>query len=325
LHAQLAELERFGIADGFELVDAGGLDDHVRVQGGQAALYSPHAAALHPGKLVRQLARAVERLGGRIAEGTAVTTVRERTARSRGSGAALVTSRGEVRAGTVVLAGEAYLTLLRPLHRALIPVWSQIVLSEPLPDTAWSEIGWQGHELIGSPRLTVVYLSRTDNGRILFGGRGAPYRYGSVIRESFGQHAVTSQRLRDTACEWFPTLRDVGFSHAWGGPLGMPRDWHPTISHDPARGIASARGYVGHGVATSNLAGRTLAELILERPSPRTELPLVGHRSRDWEPEPLRWLGVRFAQAALERADRRAARSGTPPSGRTLGERLARH
>jgi glycine/D-amino acid oxidase-like deaminating enzyme len=105
----------------------------------------------------------------------------------------------------------------------------------------------------------------------------------------------------------------------------MPRDWHPTISHDPARGIASARGYVGHGVATSNLAGRTLAELILERPSPRTELPLVGHRSRDWEPEPLRWLGVRFAQAALERVDRRASRSGTPPSGRTLGERLARH
>ena len=105
----------------------------------------------------------------------------------------------------------------------------------------------------------------------------------------------------------------------------MPRDWHPTIHYDAATGIASARGYVGHGVSTSNLAGRTLADLILERETPRTQLPLVGHRSPDWEPEPLRWLGVRFTQAALTRIDRRAERTGKPPTGRSIAERLARH
>ena len=109
--------------------------------------------------------------------------------------------------------------------------------------------------------------------------------------------------LRDLAREWFPILREVGFSHAWGGPLGMPRDWHPTITFDQRSGVAMARGYVGHGVATSNLAGRTLAELILGQPSERTDLPLVGHRSRDWEPEPLRWLGVRYTQRAIARID----------------------
>jgi glycine/D-amino acid oxidase-like deaminating enzyme len=206
-----------------------------------------------------------------------------------------------------------------------VPVWSQIVLSEPLPDAAWDEIGWRDHELIASPRLTVIYLSRTADGRILFGGRGAPYHYGSVIRDEFGRHEPTFEMLRGMATEWFPQLAGVGFSHAWGGPLGMPRDWHPTITHDPSRGIAGAWGYVGHGVATSNLAGRTLAELILERPSPRTELPLVGHRSRSWEPEPLRWLGIRFTQAAIERVDRKAERTGRAPSGRSLAERIARH
>lgn len=105
----------------------------------------------------------------------------------------------------------------------------------------------------------------------------------------------------------------------------MPRDWHPTIAYDERSGIATARGYVGHGVAPSNLAGRTLAELITGERSERTELPLVGHRSPNWEPEPLRWLGVRFAQAALERVDRTAERTGRPPSGRSIGEWLARH
>jgi glycine/D-amino acid oxidase-like deaminating enzyme len=131
--------------------------------------------------------------------------------------------------------------------------------------------------------------------------------------------------LRDHARQWFPQLRDAKFTHAWGGPLGMPRDWHPTIAFDPRTRVASARGYVGHGVSTANLAGRTLAELITGQETSRTELPLVNHRSRSWEPEPFRWLGVRFVQGALGRVDRLAERSGQPPRGRSLEEWLARH
>jgi glycine/D-amino acid oxidase-like deaminating enzyme len=325
LEAALRELERFDLAEGTELLDANRLAGHVLVSGGAAGLFTPEAAALQPAKLVRGLARVVERLGATIFEGTEVTGFRGRRGPGPEGGPALETDRGEVRARAVVLAGEAYLTRLRSLHRSLIPMWSQIVLSEPLPADAWEEIGWAGHELLGSPRLTVVYLSRTADGRILFGGRGAPYRFGSKVRDEYGQHAPTHEMLRGLARTWFPSLRDVGFSHAWGGAVGMPRDWHPAISFDRARGIASARGYVGHGVSTANLAGRTLAELILERQSARTELPLVNHRSRSWEPEPLRWLGVRFAQAAVERVDRKAEATGRPPSGRSLGEWLARH
>jgi glycine/D-amino acid oxidase-like deaminating enzyme len=325
LEAALDELRRFDLDAGWQLLDREQVAARVRIAAAESGLFTPDAAALHPGKLARQLARLVERRGGVIHERTRVTAYRPRGRSGDPTRPVLVTDRGDVRADTIVLAGEVYLTRLRPLHRALIPAWSQIVLSEPLPDAAWDAIGWRDHELVGSPRLTVVYLSRTTDGRILFGGRGAPYRFGSAITDGYGRHEPTFEMLRRMAMAWFPALADVGFSHAWGGAVGFPRDWHPTILHDRATGIASARGYIGHGVAASNLAGRTLADLILGVASERTDLPLVGHRSRSWEPEPLRWLGVRLVQAGIARVDARAERTGRPPSGRSIAERLARH
>ena len=204
-----------------------------------------------------------------------------------------------------------------------MPLYSLIVLTEPLSDAQWAEIGWARRELLASTRLSIDYLSRTEDGRVLFGGRGAPYRFGSPIRDAYDRHGPTHELLRRFVREWFPPLAGVGFTHAWGGPLGMPRDWHPTIEHDPASGIAGARGYTGHGVSTSNLAGRTLADLIRGVPSPLTELPLVGHRSPDWEPEPFRWLGIRYTQWAMGRLDRRIDATGRPPTGHSLAERIA--
>jgi glycine/D-amino acid oxidase-like deaminating enzyme len=131
--------------------------------------------------------------------------------------------------------------------------------------------------------------------------------------------------LRGFVRSWFPMLRDIRFTHAWGGPLGMPRDWHPSFAFDPRSGIATARGYVGHGVSTANLAGRTLADLITGERSPLAELPLANHHSPNWEIEPLRWLGIRYAQGAMSRLDRRSEATGRPPTGRSLAERIASH
>jgi glycine/D-amino acid oxidase-like deaminating enzyme len=203
--------------------------------------------------------------------------------------------------------------------------YSLIVLTEPLSDQAWEALGWQRHECLSSHRYTVDYLSRTADGRILFGGRGAPYHYGSAITDAYDRHDATHAVLRDQLSDWFPQLSRIGFSHAWGGPVGMTRDWMPRIGHDPRSGIAGAWGYGGQGVAASNLAGRALADLITETPSSVSDLPLVGHQPRSWEPEPVRWLAVRYLQTTLARIDTRARRTGRPPSGRSLAERLIRH
>jgi glycine/D-amino acid oxidase-like deaminating enzyme len=322
LEGAFEEYEQFGFGDRYRVLDATETADKVRIAGAVRGLYTESAAVIHPGRLVRGLARHVEGQGVVIHEGTAVTGYRPRDASGK---AVLVTTTGEVRAPAIVLAGEAYLTELPALHRQLIPLYSLIVLTEPVTDVQWAEIGWRHRETVASTRLSIDYLSRTEDGRILFGGRGAPYRFGSPIRPEYDRHDPTHERLRGFVRDWFPMLRDIRFTHAWGGPLGMPRDWHPTIAFDEATGIATARGYIGHGVAATNLAGRVLTDLLTSARTPLTELPIVGHRSPSWEIEPFRWLGVRYAQGAVGRIDAKAERTGRPPSGRSLAERLAAH
>ena len=292
------------------------------VEGAVGALHHPGTAAVHPGRLVRGLARAVERRGGVIHEQTAATGFSPRTPHRR---AVLHTVRGDIDADVVVLCGEAYLTQLRTLHRALLPVYSLIVLTEPLPESTLQEIGWTHRMVTSSRALVVDYLSRTADGRVLFGGRGAPYHYGSRIRAEYDRDPTTHDRLRRAIAEWFPALAGARITHEWGGCLGVPRDYMPVAAFDPSTGLATARGYTGEGVAASNLLARALADLVTGRRSPLTELPFVGHASRAWEPEPLRWLGVRVAQRGAERIDARAARTGRAPRGRSLTERLIGH
>jgi glycine/D-amino acid oxidase-like deaminating enzyme len=319
VHAAHEAYSALGLGDDYRVLDAEETNRRVRITGAKGALYSPHCASMHPGRLVRGLARAVERLGGIIFERSPVVGF-ETSGSPR-----FATTRGEVRAGTIVLAGEAYLTRFRELHRQLLPIYSLIVLTEPLSEAQWEEIGWEGRECLASNRYSVDYLSRTADGRILFGGRGAPYHYGSRIKDEYDRHAPTHEMLRCAAKSWFPALGGARFTHAWGGPLAVPRDWMPTMSYDPKSGVATARGYTGQGVATANLSGRTLADLILGRDTAVTRLPTANHRSRSWEPEPLRWLGVRYVQRGLKRVDDRAERSGEPPTGRSLAERLGAH
>ena len=320
-------LRRLGIDEGLEHLSAQQLAKRVRVSRGEGAVFDPNCATIHPGLLVRGLSDAVERRGAALFERSPVTRIvpRGSTAGERHNRPVVVTRRGRIRAETVVLATEAWTARLAGRRRTLLPIYSLIVLTEPLDEASWDEIGWQGHECLSSHRLTVDYLSRTPDGRVLFGGRGAPYHFGSRVAARFDRHATTHRLLRSMLTSWFPVLRDARISHEWGGPLGMPRDWLPNFTYDPATGLAGACGYTGQGVAASNLAGRTLTDLITGRPSPLTALPMAGHRSRRWEPEPLRWIGARYIQRALSHIDRRAERTGRPPSGRSIAERLMRH
>jgi glycine/D-amino acid oxidase-like deaminating enzyme len=317
-----AGLQAAGRADHYQRLDAAEAGDRIRVDGALGGIFGTQYASMHPGKLVRGLARAVERRGGVIHERTEVVVVEP----GAGNGQlrpALRTTHGELRADTVVLAGEAYLTQLRPWHRSLLPMYSLIVLTEPLSDGQWAEIGWRDRECLSSYRLSIDYLTRTSDGRILFGGRGAPYRFGSRMEPRFDRDARTHAMLRRFVETWFPGLKGIGFTHAWGGAVGFPRDWLPTFSYDRRTGLASGRGYTGHGVATANLAGRVLADLITGARTELTELPLVDRRGPSWEPEPFRYIGVRFVQESLLRLDAKSERTGRPPTGRSLAERLA--
>jgi glycine/D-amino acid oxidase-like deaminating enzyme len=142
------------------------------------------------------------------------------------------------------------------------------------------------------------------------GGRGAPYHFGSTVRPQFDRDERVFASLRRALAGWFPSLQDVTVTHRWGGPLGVPRDWYASVGFDRETGLAWGGGYVGEGVAASNLAGRTLADLITGTDSRFVRLPWVNHRSRPWEPEPLRWLGINGGLRLTASADAAEARTG---------------
>jgi glycine/D-amino acid oxidase-like deaminating enzyme len=319
LDAVQRSYDRMGVPEFAHRLDEDAARERLAVAGVVGGIWFPATAAVHPGRLVRGLARVVERKGATIVERTAVTNVRT------GARPALETDRGVVGARVVVLAGESYLSGLPGYRRAVLPIYSLIVMTEPLTDAQLAEIHWTHRAVVHSQALTVDYLSRTVDGRVLFGGRGAPYHFGSAIRPEFDQHAATHARLRRSIVEWFPSLAGVRTTHAWGGTVGVPRDWIPTMRYDRATGVATAHGYTGEGVAATNLGGRVLADLITQHDSELTRLPMVQHRSRPWEPEPFRFLAARYLQRASLNLDERAALTGRPLTGRSLTERLIGH
>lgn len=311
--------KELGLEDHYELLDEQETAQRIRVTKAVGSLYSPETAVIHPGKLVRGLARTIERMGGTIFEQTAVTDF------TTGAYPALHSKQGNVRARIIALCGEAYLSQLRKVGRQVMPMYSLITLTEPLSQSDWELIGWEQRECVASSRYTVDYLSKTPDGRILFGGRGAPYHFRSRMDDAYDQHPATHRMLQDYVREWFPMLKDVKFTHTWGGPVGWPRDFMPTMSFNLRENLATARGYTGMGVATANLSGRVLTDLMMGRQSQLTTLPMVGHRSPNWEPEPFRYIGVRYVQQQFMSIDRRAEQTGESPSGNTLAERLTRH
>lgn len=292
------------------------LEDRVSIHSAEGAWLDPTKGIVHPGKLVRGLARAVERRGGVIFEETRVSKVRS------GVEPALVTRNGTVRAREVVVAVEGYSGQLPGFKRARVPIVSSIVLTEPLPGSVWDRIRWQNREAVSSFRLSVNYARRTADNRILFGGRGAPYRIASAVGPTHNETPHIYSELRERACRWWPLLKDVRFTHEWSGVLGVPRDLTPSVKYNSSSHILTLGGYVGSGVGASNLLGRAAADVLLARETRLVRLPFVNHTSRPWESEPFRWLGIRYVQRGLLSADRRSERSGRAASGRTLAERL---
>jgi glycine/D-amino acid oxidase-like deaminating enzyme len=200
---------------------------------------------------------------------------------------------------------------------------SHMIVTEPLSPQAWQEIGWDGAETLADEAHAYMYAQRTADGRIALGGRGVPYRYGSAVDRLGETDPSTVAALTDVLRRLFPAAGSAPIAHAWCGVLGVSRDWCATVTYNPASGLGWAGGYAGHGVAAANLAGRTLADLVLAEPSALTALPWVGHRSRAWEPEPARWAGVQGLYALYRLADRLES-PAVPGKGVRVGEALGR-
>lgn len=283
----------------------------VALPGRATAAFSPHGARINPARLVRGLADACERLGVTLFEGTEATKITPHYVRA---------TTGTIHAEHVVCATEAFTIGFDGERRRYLPLYSLMIATEPLSPDTWAPIGWRDAVLIRDSRHLFFYAQRTTDGRIAIGGRGAPYPLGSPITTASEQNAKVHQRLQAAMTKHFPAAAEAQITHHWGGALAVPHDWSMSISHDRSTGLARAGGYSGHGVAASNISGRTVADLILGRDTPLVSMPWVGHTARPWEPEPLRFLASRAIVHTLESADRYEDRSNR----RARRERLIR-
>lgn len=308
--AEAAQDADFDHVDGIELLDAEQARRLVGATRVLGASFDPHCARVHPARLVRGLARAVERHGGTIAEQTRVLSIHPGGAGM--PGARVVTEHGTVRARYVVRATEAWTASLPGSRRDIVPVYSLMIATEPLPEQFWATAGLARGETFADHRHLIIYGQRTADDRLAFGGRGAPYHLGSRIDPGYDLEPRVFSALREALVELFPDVARHRITHAWGGPLAITRDWHASVGLDPATGLAWGGGYIGDGVGTSNLAGRTLADLLLRRDTELTRLAWVGHRSPPWEPEPWRWLGVNAGLRAMTAADGEEQLTGRP-------------
>ncbi len=319
----LADVEQAG-AYGVELEWLGPAEAARRcgATGVLGGVYTPHCAAIHPARLVRGLARVVRARGVRVFERTPVTRIEPG---GGGRRPAAHTPAGVARADVVVRATEAYTPSLPGLRRRVVPLYSLMIATEPLPSSFWDNAGLAARETFSDYRHLIIYGQRTADDRIAFGGRGAPYHWRSAVQSGFDKDARVHGLLEQSLRELFPALGDARITHAWGGPLAAPRDWSASVGLDRGTGLAWAGGYVGDGVGASNLAGRTLAELIRETDSPLTTLPWVGQRSRDWEPEPLRYLAINALTRVMAAADAVEQRSGRPARRADVVNRIVGH
>jgi glycine/D-amino acid oxidase-like deaminating enzyme len=264
------------------------------------ALYFRHCAAVHPARLALGLAEVVRRQGTTIYEGTPVHAIES---------GGIATQRGNVSAGAVIRATEGYTDTIAGQRRRLMPIYSMVTATEPLPESMWQQIGLKERETFGDPRRLVLYGQRTLDNRLVLGGR-AGYYFASKRRRSVPPDDPKVVRVKTLVTKLFPMLHGYEITHGWGGLMGVPRHWRPCVQWDTRARTGWAGGYVGEGVAASNLAGRTMADLVTGRATALTELPWVNDVGRRWEPEPLRFIGGKAIEYFGDRADRAEFASG---------------
>lgn len=261
----------------------------------QAGIQDPTWGIIHPIKLVDGLKRVATRLGVQIYEHTRVTGL---------AAPRVQTPRGTITAGKVVLATNAYSYRLVPnLLRRYLPLYDYVIVSDPLTPEQRAAIGWQNRQAVVDERTFFNYYRLTPDHRILWGTSEARYHPGQLVADACDHSEAHYRQLAESFRRHFPQLPDLKFPYAWGGPIASTTRLTPFFGKLAGGWLVYGLGYTGLGIAHAHLAGKILAHLTLERPSPLLDLELVRHQPLPYPPEPVRTWAVNLITRSLRRVD----------------------
>ncbi|MCU0281012.1 MAG: FAD-binding oxidoreductase [Acidimicrobiia bacterium] len=298
LYKEIELVHRLGIS-GISLIDSHELRQRVNSPlyvGG--AWWEPNCGILNPAKLAWSWRDAAAGRGVEIYERTPVAAVEPVAGRS-----VLTTPAGRVTARKVVFATNAWSHQLAQLEKKQVPIWTYIVMTEPLTEAQREAIRWHGREGVEDFRDLVHYYRLTADNRIVWGGRDV-----GLSRDGTMDHDrddAIFAALREDLRRTFPALAGISFTHEWGGPVSAPLDLFPVIGHAGTPDQVFVLGCVGHGVSITHLHGQTVRDLVLERDTDLTRVFFVDRRVLPWPPGPLGGAAARAIAGFMRWEDRR--------------------
>jgi glycine/D-amino acid oxidase-like deaminating enzyme len=297
IQEEIALAQRLGL-EGIEWIDAHRLAAEVRSPLYLGAWWEPRCGILNPAKLAWSWKDLLVRMGVVFYENSPVAEIQRHS-----GGITLSTPGGRVRAERLVMATNAWSHCFPALRRKQIPVWTHIVLTEPLTEAHFEAIGWRNRQGIEDARNLVHYYRLTADNRLLMGGRDVSLATGEDMDRDLDP--PTFAGLKEDVHRLFPALKDIRFTHEWGGPVSVPLDMAPALGYLGDRNVVYSLGCVGHGVSLTHLNGQTLADMVLQRKTDLTEVFFVNRRTLPWPPGVMRQAVVRAILGYMHWEDRR--------------------
>jgi glycine/D-amino acid oxidase-like deaminating enzyme len=250
----------------------------------------------------------LSRLGVRIFEGTRLLGVEP----DDNEGMKANCEGGVIHSDKILMATNAFTSSIGKIRRSVIPVWDYQIATEPLTEEQLERIGWgKSRQALADFRNMFHYFRMTRDNRITYGGGAAVrYYFNRGIDVKFADAQGLYEQLAEEFFETFPQLDDVKFSNKWGGIIATSTRFCMVPGVDYNGRLAWSVGYTGHGVGASRFGARIGIELLGYQPSDVLDMQFITRKALPWAPEPFRWLGVKFTQNALVKADKNGGKRG---------------
>ncbi|MFG2385819.1 NAD(P)/FAD-dependent oxidoreductase [Streptomyces avermitilis] len=304
LRAWYEKLQRKGLADGIDFLDAGTVREQVDSPTFLAGLHDRRGVAmLHPAKLVWGLKRACLELGVRVYEHTPALNLG-----THGAGMAVRTPYGSIRARRVALGTNIFPNLIKRVRAYTVPVYDYALMTEPLTDDQLAAVGWKNRQGLGDSANQFHYFRLSADNRILWGGYDAIYPYGGRVRAEYDDRPETYAKLAGHFFTCFPQLEGIRFTHAWGGAIDTCSRFSAFFGTAHQGKVAYAAGYTGLGVGATRFGADVMLDLLAGERTERTELDMVRRKPLPFPPEPFAWTGIALTKWSLARADAHGGR-----------------
>lgn len=267
----------------------------------QGAIFEPDNGILDPCKHVRGLKRLAESKGAIIHENTLVTGIKQTT-----SGILVSTVNAEISCKKLVLATNAWshkIQGLKKIKSRQRPVWTYQIVSDPLTENEWQELGWRNRMSIEDNRQLIHYLRITKCGRITIGGGNITAQFKKEITQ--WKNDKIWHDLENHFRWLFPTLKHKKIYYKWGGIVSVNIDLTPEVGFIGNDDIIYACGCIGHGVSLTQLNGRLIADLLQNKKTDLTDFWIVNRSAIPLPPgNLLPYLGVKGVSSILKVMDK---------------------